>query len=436
VRESKTVAKDRYDIFLSYFRDDSGGWTALLHHSLSERVAPARRAFKDDVETDYGVQWAPRLSRLVRTCEFFLVIITPDWAQERIQSRLRDPGNWVRNEILAALDSGKTIIPVLMNGATLPPGLPEELTPAISALQCFSFSKGSEKWESEVTRLARRLIDTAAAAHHRFNPTRRFAQLDRVLESSCVRAVAQRGDRVIAVCANDADSPLVFAQRCGMDVTEDKAASDGFIEPNAIDWMSFVENISPEQRRQDLLGVVAKRCGVTAPGDRLDRELVRYFAKNRQTMVFHTTIPSRSRAIPERMDEWLTIWRGLLRDCRARNVLVILFFPRSILFARRPTLAQGSADREKRLLAHGLRKVERDHLTAFIKALANEGCLDGEREQQMQEATARLFRFRMGIGHGLYFALTSNGRFGLNLRMGVGQPFKKVVETLKPILQS
>lgn len=390
------MAKDKYDIFLSYIRDDSGGWTAFLHRSLSDALLPGKSVFKDDVETEYGEKWAPRLSRLVRNCEFFLLVITSEWSKSRIQSRLEDEHSWVRKEIITALDSGKTIIPLLMDGAKLPTDLPEKLKPAIEELQCFSFSKGSEKWGSEIKRLCKQITNTDTSTGERVTLTRRFAKLDRVKESSCVRDVAEQGKHVIAVCADTKDSPLVFAQRCGLELDKHVNESGNFQEAIELDWMQFVENISEPQRRKDLLQAVARSSGVDTTKDSLEKRLRQHFKKNKETLLFHCSIPNSNRAIPERMNEWLAIWNDLLRDCPAKNILAILFFPRALLFTRRPELSPQASKTEAQLLRDGLGKIELDHATTFIHKLNQAGFIDQGGQKEMRRACNKIFYLTFG----------------------------------------
>ncbi len=147
---------ERYDIFLSYIREDAGGWTGMLYRSLSDNL-PTYRIFKDDEVTKAGTQWAQRLKQLVRRCDFFILVISKQWSSSEIKSALADPDNWIRREVETALASKRRIIPVLVNGAMLPTGLPTEIQTAIDDHQCFFFSRGTGQWDEEVNRLCMRI---------------------------------------------------------------------------------------------------------------------------------------------------------------------------------------------------------------------------------------------------------------------------------------
>ena len=75
------------------------------------------------------------------------------------------PDDWVRNELLAALDSGKPIIPILLDPLTQMPdkeGLPEALQPLMdpgpqgSSPQAVTLR--DDHWEEDLDALVRHLI--------------------------------------------------------------------------------------------------------------------------------------------------------------------------------------------------------------------------------------------------------------------------------------
>ena len=142
----------RYDIFLSYIREDSDGWCAMLYRSLADNL-PTYSVFKDDEDTTIGMKWAPLLRRLVKKCRFFILVVSKDWSNPAVQKRMADPDDWVRREILTATKSKCLIIPVLVDGAPRPTGLPTDIQSVLDYNQCFRFSSGSEKWDEEITKL-------------------------------------------------------------------------------------------------------------------------------------------------------------------------------------------------------------------------------------------------------------------------------------------
>jgi hypothetical protein len=95
-------------------------------------------------------------------CDVLLVVIGPRWLRMHDgASRLHDPRDWVRIEILSALERNILVIPILVEGTTMPPeaDLPEELRP-LARYQALFLTETNLR--SELTRLVRRI-----SAHQR-----------------------------------------------------------------------------------------------------------------------------------------------------------------------------------------------------------------------------------------------------------------------------
>jgi hypothetical protein len=77
-----------------------------------------------DVDTiEPGVDFAAAISRAVSTCNVLIALIGPQWAtltDPRGQPRIADPDDLVALEIQAALDRDIRVIPVLVDGASMP----------------------------------------------------------------------------------------------------------------------------------------------------------------------------------------------------------------------------------------------------------------------------------------------------------------------------
>ena len=85
-----------------------------------------------------GALFANRLRRSVAECDAFIVLIGPSWlatASAGGHRRLDDPGDFVRLEIEAALERGKPVFPVLVEGARMPVAsdLPSSVAPIASS---------------------------------------------------------------------------------------------------------------------------------------------------------------------------------------------------------------------------------------------------------------------------------------------------------------
>ncbi len=108
-------------IFISYRRSDA------LHAAIA--VADAlRRAFGEDQvfldlrSIDYGERWPDRLTQQVAAARLTIAVIGRDWLRtcdEYGRRRIDDPLDWVRCELVGALDAAppKLLLPVLVQGA-------------------------------------------------------------------------------------------------------------------------------------------------------------------------------------------------------------------------------------------------------------------------------------------------------------------------------
>ena len=385
---------ERYDIFLSYIREDTGGWTGMLYRSLSDNL-PTYRIFKDDEETTAGTQWAPRLERLVRRCDFFILVVSKQWSAPEIKSALADPDNWVRREVKIALASKKQIIPVLVNGAMSPTGLPTEIQTAIDDHQCFSFSQGTSQWDQEANQLCEQITKEVRGSHISDTLTRLFAPLDRYHEAPWVRTAVKDGHAAFAVCGGVKDEPLVFAQRCGDEINADARLEQAFDGPAELQWKPYAANSEPSLRKQDLLHAIARGSALDVSAKQ-ERELKSFFQKNEQTLVFFTVVQGAGRLTDQRIVEWLGIWKALLAGCRTGSVLVLLFVPRNWLLVRRSRLPTPPCKAIERLQRKGLGVIKRDDVDLFIDKLAHDGRLSNPQKSRLQRANKRLFMLPIG----------------------------------------
>ena len=121
-------------IFFSYRRGDDPGNTGLLYERLEHEFHPDQ-LFKD-VEADIkgGDDFVDVLKAQVAECDVLLAVIGPRWIETRdVVGRrlLDDPEDWVRVEIVSAMETRKYVIPILVGGADVPQAedLPEPLKP-------------------------------------------------------------------------------------------------------------------------------------------------------------------------------------------------------------------------------------------------------------------------------------------------------------------
>ena len=118
-------------IFISYRRAGTSGYGGRLQEGL--RVHFGRgRVFRDIDSIRPGTDFTEVIQQEVSRAGVVLALIGRGWLtaeSESGQRRLDDPDDFVRLELEAAFDQAKTVIPVLVEGARVPPpqALPESL---------------------------------------------------------------------------------------------------------------------------------------------------------------------------------------------------------------------------------------------------------------------------------------------------------------------
>jgi len=140
-------------IFLSYRRDDSAGFAGRLADALEAEFG-AGSVFRDVDDIRPGEDFIHAIESHLQQVGAVLVMIGPHWLAVGPdgQPRLLDADDFVRQEIQAALDSGKPLIPLLVSGATMPAeaDLPEAIA-GLSRRQAVVLSDSN--WRGDVERL-------------------------------------------------------------------------------------------------------------------------------------------------------------------------------------------------------------------------------------------------------------------------------------------
>ncbi len=120
-------------IFISYRRDDSAGYTRALYDRLVRQFSK-ERVFMDLDAIEPGIPFDESIQRALDQCEVLLVVIGKRWMDKQgvVAPRINDPEDFVRFEIAAALSRNIRVIPVLLDGASMP--IEEELPEPLRAL--------------------------------------------------------------------------------------------------------------------------------------------------------------------------------------------------------------------------------------------------------------------------------------------------------------
>ena len=141
-------------IFISYRRDDTRQAAGRLGDDLVREFGQDR-IFRDIERIELGVEFAQVLNEALNNCNVMLVLIGRHWltvTDVQGAPRLDQPTDWIRTEIVTALTRKVRVVPVLVDGATLPTEaeLPDDLRPLVRR-QAFQIEDA--RWRSDVQRL-------------------------------------------------------------------------------------------------------------------------------------------------------------------------------------------------------------------------------------------------------------------------------------------
>lgn len=140
-------------LFISYRRDDRPGFAGRLADALGERLG-AENVFRDVEDIYPGDDFVVAIQKQLHAVGAMLVMIGPGWltASRGGVRRLDDATDFVRLEIKAGLESGKPVLPVLVDGASMPAeaDLPSDIAP-LARRQALVLSDAS--WATDVARL-------------------------------------------------------------------------------------------------------------------------------------------------------------------------------------------------------------------------------------------------------------------------------------------
>jgi hypothetical protein len=142
-------------VFISYRREDTGDTAAHLRFSLGRSLG-ADKIFRDMETIQPGQNFETAINEALRTTSVCLVLIGQSWLtvkDDKGRRRLDAPRDSVRVEVEAALRQGVEVIPLLVDGAKMPPR--KELPESIGEL---ALRNAYElPWTSAITRLITRI---------------------------------------------------------------------------------------------------------------------------------------------------------------------------------------------------------------------------------------------------------------------------------------
>ena len=167
-------------VFLSYRRNDSGGWAGRLRDHLVLRYGEDR-VWQDVDDLTVGSDYLPQILENIAAADAVLIVIGPHWLDERSAggtTRLADPKDVLRTEIVHALKRKSGVIPTLVGGAKMPE--PKDLPRAVAPLvKRHGIAIIDADWARSIQLLFQELQDLSRTA--RAVAKRRVATLDETL---------------------------------------------------------------------------------------------------------------------------------------------------------------------------------------------------------------------------------------------------------------
>lgn len=109
----------QYDIFISYRRD--GG--DMVAHVLYERLTKRGYSVFQDIEVLRSGKFNTEIYEKIEKCKDVILILPPN-----ALDRCWEEEDWIRKEIICAIENKKNIIPIMLRGFSWPSHMPKEIS--------------------------------------------------------------------------------------------------------------------------------------------------------------------------------------------------------------------------------------------------------------------------------------------------------------------
>lgn len=122
-------------VFICYRREGSSWVAGRIYDSLVRKFG-RDAVFRDIDSIPLGINFKEHIQSVVQQCSVFLVVINHGWMGERVdqgERRIDDPNDFIRIEIESALQRKIPVIPLLIEGTTIP--LAESLPSTLKELR-------------------------------------------------------------------------------------------------------------------------------------------------------------------------------------------------------------------------------------------------------------------------------------------------------------
>jgi hypothetical protein len=209
-------------IFISYRREETAYPAGWLYARLVERFG-REQVFKDIDSIELGDEFPRVIAEAVGSCDVLLALIGERWltvADRHGKRRLDNPDDLVRLEIEAALQRDVRVIPILVDGATMPEAgeLPSSLARIVHR---HALELSPTRFESDTNRLLRVLDRTLGEKRDQVQPGNGRPPARRWAPMSIVVAILVVGlGAVAAFSALDETPPPTTATSASPGTTE------------------------------------------------------------------------------------------------------------------------------------------------------------------------------------------------------------------------
>jgi outer membrane protein OmpA-like peptidoglycan-associated protein len=153
-------------VFISYRRDDSSGYAHAIHSRLVQHFSKDQ-VFMDVDTMEPGVDFVGAIEKAVGECDVLVALIGKRWAggESSGTSRFDNTKDYVRLEVSTALARDIRVIPVLVDGMTMPneDSLPSPVQP-ITRRNAIEISNTRFNYDvDQLITAVRKILDTTEA---------------------------------------------------------------------------------------------------------------------------------------------------------------------------------------------------------------------------------------------------------------------------------
>jgi hypothetical protein len=170
-------------VFISYRRDDSSGYAHAIHGRLLQHFSKDQ-VFMDVDTVELGVNFVRTIEKAVGECDVMVALIGKRWAggEPGGTSRLDNTEDYVRLEVATALARDIRVIPVLVDGMTMPNE--DSLPPPVKSItRRHAIEISNTRFNFDIERLitaVRKILDEAESPRKADEENRKRIEEERI----------------------------------------------------------------------------------------------------------------------------------------------------------------------------------------------------------------------------------------------------------------